>query len=223
MSNDVSQKCVPPQKWPTTQDANGVITSAGPPITALNRIRYKCETSHSREETDMRRKAEVLQYKKNSFKWTKKERFAYLAKHPSSRPPTNSIQPAPTGANRSLSPMGISVLRAINEKAAQHNVKRPASIRRAFENNATGQKWVPSTTDRSAVDQHYKSEIEEVASIFGMGPADCRIIHDWFSESDHPTKPLSAKEILETGVGEMADAILEISNSNRRGVLKPIA
>ena len=97
MSNDVSQKCVPPQNWPTTQDANGVITSAGPPITALNRIRYKCETSHSREETDMRRKAEVLQYKKNSFKWTKKERFAYLAKHPSSRPPTNSIQTAPTG------------------------------------------------------------------------------------------------------------------------------
>ena len=133
------------------------------------------------------------------------------------------IQPAPTGANRSLSPMGISVLRAINEKAAQHNVKRPASIRRAFENNATGQKWVPSTTDRSAVDRHYKSEIEEVTSIFGMGPADCRIIHDWFSESDHPTKPLSAKEILETGVGEMADAILEISNSNRREVLKPIA
>lgn len=34
------------------------------------------------QELDMRRKAEVLLYKNNTSSWTKKERLAYLAKHP---------------------------------------------------------------------------------------------------------------------------------------------
>ena len=37
---------------------------------------------YGQQELDMRRKAEVLLYKNNTSSWTKKERYAYLAKHP---------------------------------------------------------------------------------------------------------------------------------------------
>ena len=37
---------------------------------------------YGHNELDMRRKAEVLLYKNNTSNWTKKERFAYLAKNP---------------------------------------------------------------------------------------------------------------------------------------------
>lgn len=37
---------------------------------------------YGQQELNMRRKAEVLLYKNNTSNWTKKERFAYLAKNP---------------------------------------------------------------------------------------------------------------------------------------------
>lgn len=37
---------------------------------------------YSRDELNMRRKAEVLQYKSNSIKWTKKQTISYLSKNP---------------------------------------------------------------------------------------------------------------------------------------------
>ena len=47
-----------------------------------NRVERICISSIPRELTDMRRKAEVLQYKKHTSNLTKKQRFAYFAKHP---------------------------------------------------------------------------------------------------------------------------------------------
>ena len=86
MANNVSQKCVPNQSWPVTYDNSGNVIWAGPPIIDTTRLRYECSSSHPTSQTDMRRKAEVLQHKKNSFQWTKQQRFAYLSKHPTSRP-----------------------------------------------------------------------------------------------------------------------------------------
>ena len=49
---------------------------------------------YGQRELDMRRKAEVLLYKNNTSNWTKKQRFAYLAKNPNKfirhNPATNS-------------------------------------------------------------------------------------------------------------------------------------
>ena len=49
---------------------------------------------YGQRELDMRRKAEVLLYKNNTSNWTKKQRFAYLAKNPNrflrQNPVTNS-------------------------------------------------------------------------------------------------------------------------------------
>lgn len=49
---------------------------------------------YGQRELDMRRKAEVLLYKNNTTNWTKKQRFAYLAKNPNKfirqNPATNS-------------------------------------------------------------------------------------------------------------------------------------
>lgn len=49
---------------------------------------------YGQRELDMRRKAEVLLYKNNTSNWTKKQRFAYLAKNPNrflrQNPATNS-------------------------------------------------------------------------------------------------------------------------------------
>jgi len=60
-------------------------------------------TGIPREELDMRRKVEVLMYKNNSLKQTKKERFAALAKKKSSTyricSPITSSTPQPTSAS----------------------------------------------------------------------------------------------------------------------------
>lgn len=47
-----------------------------------NRAIRTCHLGIPTKITDMRRKAEVLQYKKNSSNMTKNQRYAYLAKHP---------------------------------------------------------------------------------------------------------------------------------------------
>lgn len=54
------------------------------PNTQLQQIRGQrsCLVGIPLKILDMRRKAEVLQYKKNSFNWTKLQKYAYLAKHP---------------------------------------------------------------------------------------------------------------------------------------------
>ena len=94
MANNISQKCVPKQSWPVVYDDDGVtIISAGPPKVDTTRTEYLCYPHSISSQTDMRRKAEVLQHKKNSFKWTKQQRYSYLAKHPTSRPSTNIAAP----------------------------------------------------------------------------------------------------------------------------------
>lgn len=68
------------------------------PTHTWHRSQGNCNKSitqqYEQQELDMRRKAEVLLYKNNTTNWTKKQRFAYLAKNPNKfirqNPATNS-------------------------------------------------------------------------------------------------------------------------------------
>lgn len=51
------------------------------PPNTWNRTSLQCLSNVPLFVTDMRRKAEVLQYKQNATKWTKARRFSYLSKN----------------------------------------------------------------------------------------------------------------------------------------------
>lgn len=57
--------------------------NGGPePANTWSRTTLPCVDAYSTQELDMRRKAEVLQYKQNSLHWTKKQKISYLSKNP---------------------------------------------------------------------------------------------------------------------------------------------
>jgi len=71
-------------------------TRGGPePPNTWSRATIPCmDTSrYTRDELDMRRKAEVLQYKQNSLQWTKKQKISYLSKNPIGQPKQNMVTP----------------------------------------------------------------------------------------------------------------------------------
>lgn len=112
------------------------------------------------------------------------------------------VSPAPKGTNKSLSAVGIKILRKINEKAS----------RNSFEKNATGAKWVPDAADCLAIDAIYRAEIDGIIDSFALGASDLRLIRDWYEAPAPSAAPLSAEAALEAGLEEMANAILDISN-----------
>lgn len=85
--------------YETCNDYGGSWSDGQPnPTQTWTRGEGNCNQSiiqqYGQQEIDMRRKAEVLLYKNNTSKWTKKQRFAYLAKNPNrflrQNPATNS-------------------------------------------------------------------------------------------------------------------------------------
>jgi hypothetical protein len=70
--------------------------SGGPePPNTWSRTTNSCiaNASYSIEDLDMRRKAEVLQYKKNSTNMSKKQKFSYISNNPIGQKPKFPVTP----------------------------------------------------------------------------------------------------------------------------------
>lgn len=116
-------------------------------------------------------------------------------------------EPAKTGRNSALSPIGIHVLRRINELVGTAQ-DRPKQIRRVFENYATGSKWKPNLEDLQRIDSAFEEEMKSLCELFKMPQMDQDIILNYFEKEYASFTPHGAEIYSDQTIDELANIVL---------------
>lgn len=109
--------------------------------------------------------------------------------------------------NSALSPVGLRVLRRINELCGDAS-ERPEGLRKSFERFATGAKWTPPPEDVDRINEVFEPEIRRIAKTFDVAPDDRHAIDGWFSEGGQRPDERGS-HLSESEIDELAQIILE--------------